>query len=585
MAARLSGTLTSKNMIAGSEGKGPRTLREHCEDRAKSLMATRKGIDPIVSEISSLAQPARSRFMPVQGRRNPAKTRAHRLYDGHGIRAARVLTSGSMSGMSSPSRPWFKTKVADDALMKFFAVKQWFSAVDRIMMSFIASTNLYRAFKAGYGELGLFATEAAILDEHWQKGLVAHSLIFGEYWIDQSDTLEPDTLLRYAPMSVRTVVARFVADRFDSQVLHWDRVSPSIKTSWDNSRYDEAIDILHLIEPNPAYDPQRFDAAGKPWRSVYWEPGRDSSKSVLQANGREEQPFWSARWDAQSGDAWGIDSPGWVALPDLRALQAQAKRKGDATDMTVFPPMMGPGTVKLKMAPKAFTAVPAADQVTVKPVYQPDYRSIEVIGRDVIDAREAIDDAFFVDLFMAITEMDGVQPRNNEEIFSRNEEKLAQLGPVVENVNTEKLGVTIDRVFGICMRRGMFPPAPEELQGMEIVVEYVSILAQAQRAIGLTIMERSLGFVGNLSATFTDIADNIDGDAVFMDYWERSGAPMEAVRDPQERDRIRAGRAQQLAAKQAQETMPAVESGAKAAELLSQTDVRGRPVLDTLFGG
>lgn len=564
-----------------------RTLREHVEDRAKSLMKNRGDIDPVVAEIAGLVQPARSRFCPtVASNSRGRRSLVNKLYDGYGITASGILTNGMTSGLSSPSRPWFKSKVADPDLMRYHSVKLWLSQVDQIMYDFMNATNFYGALKSGYGELGNFGTEACFLAEHWQRGMVAHSMTFGEYWIGVSDTLEPDQLLRHVPMTVRQMVAKFVASAWDKRELDWSRVSPSIKTAWDNSNYQDVIDVMHLVEPNPAWDPARFDAAGKRFRSVYWEGNSDRQREVLEAEGMEEQPFWAARWDTVGSDVYSMQAPGWNALADLRGLQAQAKRKGDATDMAIKPPMMGPASVKVKMQPGTFTAVPAGmERDAIRPAYQVDYRAIEVVGRDVTDCHRNVDRYFYVDLFMAITQMDGVQPRNNEEIFSRNEEKLTQLGPVIERVNGEKLGVAIDRVFGICMRRGMFPPAPEELHGMDLGVDYVSILAQAQRAAGLSSVERSLGFVGNMAKAFPGVTDNIDSDAITVDYLERSGFPVVAIRDPKARDQMRADRMKEAQAEQARQTAPALKQAAEGAELLSRTDVRGAPMLDSLLGG
>ena len=562
---------------------GGQTLREHVEERSKSLMGTRKDIDPIIAEISSLAQPARSRFMPTVGNRF-RRSLVNKLYDGYGIRASGVLTNGMTSGLSSPSRPWFKSKIADPELMKYHAVKLWLSQVDQVMYDFMNATNFYGAAKSGYGELGLFGTEACFMAENWQKGMVCHGLTFGEYWLDVSENLEPDTLLRQVPMTVRQMVAKFVASEWDRRELDWSKVSTAVKVAWDNSNYNTVVDVMHLVEPNPAWHPVRMDAAGKRFRSIYWEAKCDRLREVLDASGQEEQPFWAARWDATGSDVWGT-GPGWNGLADLRGLQAQAKRKGDATDMAIKPPMLSPASVKIKMTPGSVTHASNVDKDSVRPVWQADYRAIEVVGRDVKDIYRAIDGYFYVDLFMAISQMDGVQPRNNQEIFSREEEKLTQLGPVIERVNNEKLGVSLDRVFGICMRRGMFPPAPEELAGMEVQVDYISILAQAQRASGLSGVERSLGFVGNMGATFPGVTDNIDSDAVVLDYLHRSGFPMVGIRDPKARDKMRAARAQEMAAAQAKETLPSLKDAAEGAELLSRTDVRGAPLLDSVLGG
>jgi hypothetical protein len=84
--------------------------------------------------------------------------------------------------------------------------------------------------------------------------------------------------------------------------------------------------------------------------------------------------------------------------------------------------------------------------------YQVPYEAIQSIREDLTDIKQAIDEITYADLFMAITNMRGVQPRNIEEIAARNEEKLTQLGPVIERVNNEKLEVAIERAFGIMQR-------------------------------------------------------------------------------------------------------------------------------------
>lgn len=577
-------SLRAPTLSGASEARPNQTLREHCDERAKSLIAERREIDTVVAEISSLTQQTRGRFMPATGGKR-RKTMTNRLYDGYGGRAAEILTNGMTSGLSSPSRPWFRSRVADPDLMKFFAVTQWFAAVDRAMYDFMASTNFYAALKTGYSEIGLFGTEACFMAEHWKAGMVCHAQTWGEYWTAVSDTLAPDTLLRQAPMTTRQVVAQFVASRFDKRELDWSKVSNPVKVAWDNSNYDTVVDIMHLVEPNPAWDPARFDAAGKPWRSIYWEAKSDRQKDVLEAEGHSEQPFWCARWQVSGNDVWGV-GPGWNALADLRGLQLQVKRKGDATDMAIKPPMVGPASVKLKMQPGSYTSAAQLDKDAIRPAFQADFRAIKVVGEDVLQCKRDIDGYFYVDIFMAITQMDGVQPRNTEEIFSRNEEKMTQLGGVIERVNGEKLGVGIDRVFGICLRRGMFPAPPEELHGKEILVDYISILAQAQRAAGLSIVERSLGFLGNVSKAFPGVLDNVDGDGITIDYLERSGFPAVGIRDPKKRDEIRAAREKVIAAQQAKDTMPAVQQGADAAELLSRTDIRGgHSLLDALMTG
>jgi hypothetical protein len=148
------------------------------------------------------------------------------------------------SGLSSASRPWFTLKTADDDLMEADGVRAWLSEVERRMYAFLASTNFYGAAKSGYGEMGLFGTEACVMVEHPLAGAVCHALTFGEYWIALSDALVPDTLYRTCPMSVKQAVETF-----------GQAVSPTIRGLYDRSQYDVAVEIMHAIEPDPDHNP------------------------------------------------------------------------------------------------------------------------------------------------------------------------------------------------------------------------------------------------------------------------------------------------------------------------------------------
>ena len=171
--------------------------------------------------------------------------------------------------------------------------------------------------------------------------------------------------------------------------------------------------------------------------------------------------------------------------------------------------------------------------------------------------------------------MQGIQPRNIEEIASRNEEKLTQLGPVIERVNSEKLEVAIDRTFGIMSRKGMLPPAPDALQGQPIKVDFVSILAQMQRMVGIGQIERTVSFVGNLAAQFPDAADRLNIDEIVDDYADRAGAPPKIIRSVQEAQAMRQQRAQdQQNAKMAAMAQPA-QQAADAARLMSEAAQNG----------
>jgi hypothetical protein len=86
------------------------------------------------------------------------------------------------------------------------------------------------------------------------------------------------------------------------------------------------------------------------------------------------------------------------------------------------------------------------------------------------------------------------------------------LGPVLERLHNELLDPLIDSTFSHMITAGLIPPAPDELQGMDLSVEFVSMLAQAQRAIGTNSVDRFVGNLGAVAAFKPDVLDKFDAD-------------------------------------------------------------------------
>jgi hypothetical protein len=193
---------------------------------------------------------------------------------------------------------------------------------------------------------------------------------------------------------------------------------------------------------------------------------------------------------------------------------------------------------------------------------------------------------FFNDVFLAISDMDGVQPRNELELNERRGEKLLRLGPVIErNLREDAHG--INRIVSIMTRRGLVPPKPASLRGIPIQIKFVSKLAQIQNAAATAGIERTLSFAGRLEGAMPGILDNFNGDKVIRDYGDKLDFPPEDWNDQQTMDQIRNSRNQaQQQAQQAQAATHVAPAVATAAQTLSQTDTGGgQNALQMILGG
>ena len=184
---------------------------------------------------------------------------------------------------------------------------------------------------------------------------------------------------------------------------------------------------------------------------------------------------------------------------------------------------------------------------------------------DIDKVERRIDKAYFVDLFNAISSMEGVQPRNQEELLQRNQERLLQLGPVLERVHGEFLSKMIDRVFNQMVRADLVPPAPPEMQGQELDIRFISSLAMAQRSVVVGDIERLAQFVGGLAgAGFPTAVDKFDADQAIDEYANAIGVPPKIVVPDENVAEKRAEDARQ------QQMMMAMEAAKAAAPLVGQ---------------
>lgn len=558
-------------------------LRVKLERRLDGLRETRQPWESPNREVSNYCERWQSGYMRNLGSRRTAESTGwkgaanNRLYNAKAVSAFRTLANGMSSGMSSPSQPWFVLKAEDPSLQNSQAVKEWIDDTTETMRSFLSSTNIYTAMQSGYRELGLFGVEAGLMVPHWNYGAACYSLTWGEYWIGQDDALRTDTLYRDAAMTVGQL--------FDKPNFDQSAISDAAKRLHTAGRLDAVVPVMHAIEPNREKAYGKIDKTNMPYRSVYWEPGNDKSKDVLEFGGFQERPFWAARWDVQGMEVYA-SGPGMDCYPESRKLQLQELRLQQSMDYTIKPPLQAPVSARnatANLIPGGITYSAGADEGAFKEIWRVDPAAIPNISGDIQRTEAAIDVLSYAGTFNAFTGISGSDYKNLEMVARKHEEQMAQLGPVVDRVQVEKLAVIVMQTFSICSKAGFLRPVPDELNGQPIKVEFVSMLSQAQKIIGLGAMERALGFLGNIAGVYPQILDVADLDDAYRVYNERLGTPAKTLRSVEDVDARREAQAQQAQQEKMAAMAPALKDGAQAAELLSRTDVGGRPALDAIL--
>jgi len=261
-------------------------------------------------------------------------------------------------------------------------------------------------------------------------------------------------------------------------------------------------------------------------------------------------------------------------LADVKMLMEMSKSQIQAVHLTLRPPMKVPSMYsrRLNLLPGGQNPVEQNQQDSISPLYQvrPDLAGV---SNKIQDVRTAIREGFFNDIFMM---MAGTNRRTitAAEVAERHEEKLIQLGPVIERQHTELLDPLIDRVFGILMRSGQLPEAPSVLEGADIKIDYISVLAQAQKMVGTQSIQSLAQFVGNLAQANPEVLDKVDMDRAVDDFAELIGVPNGIVRSGDEVDKFRSARKEmQLKQQQLQQGLQAASMGAGIVKDLSHSDL------------
>jgi hypothetical protein len=193
--------------------------------------------------------------------------------------------------------------------------------------------------------------------------------------------------------------------------------------------------------------------------------------------------------------------------------------------------------------------------------------NLPAVNQEKASLTQQIREMFFNDLFLMISQVN--RQMTATEVAERNAEKMLLLGPVLDRLRSELFQPLIERVFGIMSRQGLIPEPPEELQGQEIKIEFISILAQAQKQSGIAAINNTVAFAGSLAQMSPGVLDKVNFDEAIDEVAAMNGVPPSLIRSDEEVARMRAERQQQMEQAQQMQQMrqglAMAESGAKAA--------------------
>ena len=540
--------------------------KKYFQARRNELEVAYNAFKPDWQDLADYFLPRSVKFLARNTNKQPAKNR--KIKDSTPLIAVRNFSSGMMSGATSPATNWFKVRVRDYKYDDDYETKAWCSKVENIFRNIFNSSNLYRILPSVYKQLGVFGISVFAMLYDDVSILRCSLLPIGSYRIAKNSKGEVDTICR-----VYMETARNLYDRFGEE-----NVSKEVINAVESNRYEELFEVVHFVEPNKDYKPDSVWAEDKEFVSVYYENDSKEDK-FLSKSGFDKFPYAVFESEVNGEDVYPSECPGVNALPDVKQLMSMIIDEGKAVKKMISPTYKGPASLKNKKmidAPAAFIEEDENGR-GLSPIYEVNPRVLEV-DSIIEKLKKSIQEIFYNDLFAMILNT-SERSRTATEVNELKEEKMVLLSPLLQQIHNG-LNQVMDWVFNECLRLKLLPEPPSSIEGLNMDIEFVSTLAQAQKAVKISAMERFTTFTVNLANSLdSSLRKKLNANKIIDDYADFANISPEQIVPTEEVEKIKKNDEEQESQKQ---LINQVKDGSEIIKNIAGTDSYGSELLKKL---
>ena len=511
-------------------------------------------------ELADYFLPRSVRFLVRNVNKTPAKNK--KIKDSATLKAVRNFSSGMMSGATNPATNWFRIRIKNYDMKYDWAVKKWCNIVETTIKDVFNASNFYEKLPAAYKQLGVFALSTISLESDTDTIMRAKLLPIGSYRYAKNEKGQVDTMCRVYMETAKNLYTKFGEEN----------VSEAVKNCIKSKKFEQLFEVVHFVEPNAEYMPNSVWAKNKKFISVYYEAEGNKDK-LLSKSGFDKFPFVVFEAEVNGEDVYPTECCGVNALPDAKQLMAMVVDEGKIIKKIGSPQLKGPAELKNKKLtdqPATFTENNQNGD-GLQPVYQVPPAVVQPLEALLEAKRQSIYELFFNDLFAMILNT-ADRGRTATEVNELKEEKMTLLSPILEQIHSG-LKTVMEWVFIECMNRRVIPAPPAQIKGGELEIEFVSMLAQAQKAQKISAMERFSTFTINLAQAIDPmLVKKLNGAKIIDDYADYVNINPEQVVPTEDVDKMR--QAQQEKQEQA-EQMAALQQGSEIVKNVGGADAFG----------
>jgi hypothetical protein len=542
-------------------------------DQVDALDKIRAPQESIWEDLSRICFPRSSSLFEQAEESNSQADRGRMAenFDGTAMRACNTLATGQAARITPMGARWFVLRPPKHMAGNPTAENYYWKATETLTAK-LASSNFYnRAFECYKlrGGFGISALETTAGEKG--RGLHFSSYPVKSFSIAENSRGEVDTVSRTRNYSPAQMMGKFGAK--DPNL-----VPKKVRDLYDKpeTRHLKSETVCHLVKPRDERDPTKIDAKNKPVESCYVHK---ETESILLESGFDSHPISVSRWETNAWSPYGW-APADYALPEAAQANFQEQMLDVLAETAAFPRVLYPAGMKDEIAFEALglTSFDPDAGEHAKPqewLTQGRYD----IGKDrAADKKKAIEDAFFVELFNAVSRLSPSATATQVDAILGESRELFH--PIYSNMVREFHTPVLRRAFSLLLAQGEIEPPPTSIIEQDDFgafiadpeVEYVSVMAMALEQTQLAKFNDLLSVMAPLAQADPRFLQGLDPEFILPHFLRLQGMPSGFNMSEEKLAELKQQQQQQQAAEQIQAASQAVrnvggpQEAAKAAE-------------------
>lgn len=428
---------------------------------------------------------------------SPGERRRTQIFDSTAPDSLEEFVSALSGLLINPAIKWFNLRMRDDALDMRDDVRAWMDLVVDALFSIINSTELNFNTQAHEMllDMGAFGTGVLSTNDKIDK-FVVQSVPLNFMYIKESHTGDVDTAYRKLDLSARQALQKF-----------GPMTPPDIAKAAEENQ-EKKFQFLHGVFPRTDRHVDLPGAKNMPFASTWIYLDK---KILVRDSGFPEFPYLVTRWTKTAEEDYGR-SPAMKVFPTIMMINEMKRTNLRGAQLTVAPPIIVEDEDSMRPLRTIPASIiykrPGSDPSLPRPLItgaRPD------LGRDLINDEKAdIRRGFFLHLF----EVPELDRQTAQEFMGRMQDNMRKLSPHVHRIQKEFLGPFVLRLFNVLMRANQLPAPPDAIKGKDFDIDYVSPLAQSQKASDITGIVRWFQANEPIIQLNPRVVDNLDMDGI-----------------------------------------------------------------------